>query len=123
MNDCEYCSGSGCVYCRQLPENVEAPEIVEGRRGFTPQEVVEFRFPDKEAAEIMVNYLNRRCSCEIFCPETINICRTDCRCFKKAYKYSYDGGYRIGGFDCNNTKLTMDSNEWHTIIENLRRQI
>lgn len=123
MSDCNYCSGSGCVYCRADPEKVEAPEIVDGRMNFKDGEVCEFVFDERDDAEIMISYLNRRCSFDQFCPEIIQQCKPDCISFKKAYIYPYDGKFKIGGFRCGNPKLTFSIEELNDVLQGLLRQV
>lgn len=112
MKDCDYCSGSGCVCCRPEPEKIEAPKIVEGRMGFSSEEVAEFFFKDEDEADIMVNYLNRRCYLDQTCPLLGSVCKNDCVCFQKAaaafvlkVEFKHNDGYRLYGFTCDNPML------------------
>ena len=112
--DCEMCSGSGCVYCKAELEKVEAPEPVKDRLNFTKDEIGEFFFKDKGEAELMVSYLNSRCSSNHTCPLLRSKCVTDCPCFRKAevsvkrgcVKNNIDianvEGFVISGFRCGN---------------------
>ena len=105
MKDCDYCSGSGCVYCKAEPEKIEAPEPVKGRMNFTPGEVKEFEFKDLDSAQIMADYLNRRCACNQFCPMFGAPCVTDCVCFEKARVGGDSQKARLYGFCCDNPSL------------------
>lgn len=118
---CETCSGSGCVYCRVEPAKVEAPEIVEGRMNFKTGEVLEFIFSDREDADIMASYLNRRCSLDQFCPEINQQCKPDCISFKKAYVYPYGERFKISDFTCDNPKLTIRIEEINDVLQWLLR--
>lgn len=117
MSECEYCSGSGCVYCKAEPEKVEAPKIVEARFNFTEIEVGELFIKDKDEAVIMARYLNSRCSFNRTCPLLRSKCVTDCPCFKEAEVSSRSkceplrpgetvsiesNGFYISGFRCGN---------------------
>lgn len=102
---CEFCSGSGCAYCREDKASIESPEIAEDRKSFTPVEVNEFKFDDQESAQIMADYLNRRCSCNQSCPLIGSVCLTDCVSFQKAKVAAYKDKYRIYDFCCDNPML------------------
>ena len=119
---CDMCGGNGCVYCRGDLENIKAPEIVEGRMNFKRGEIGEFVFNDRDDADIMVSYLNRRCSFDHSCPEICQKCKPDCVSFKESYVYPYDGKFKIGGFECGNPKLmnAMDNSDLKNIIESIR---
>ena len=114
--DCDYCSGSGCVFCKQEPEKVEAPKIVEGRLNFTEEETGEFLFSDEGEADIMARYLNTRCSSSRTCPLLRSKCATDCPCFKKAEVSVQEGceanghidGFIISGFKCGNLMFGLN---------------
>ena len=105
MADCDYCSGSGCVYCKAEPESIEAPETVKGRKSFTPGDVKEFEFTDQDSAQIMADYLNRRCACDQSCPLFRAQCVTDCVCFEKARVGGKPEAYKLYGFCCDNPML------------------
>lgn len=105
MKDCDYCSGSGCAYCRAEPEKIEAPEAVKSRMFFNPAEVKEFQFDDEDSAQIMADYLNRRCSCSQSCPLFGSSCKTDCVCFEKARPCLGNGKFKLYGFCCDNPML------------------
>lgn len=114
MKECDYCSGSGCVFCKAEPEKIEAPEPVKGRLNFTEKETGEFFFRDKDEADIMARYLNSRCSSDRTCPLMGSKCITDCPCFLEAEvsinQHGCDSSgnneeFVISGFRCDNPML------------------
>lgn len=125
MADCEFCSGSGCVYCKTTPDhlttgsNIPEPQApIELATRFSRQEVFNLRFADEECCKDMVKHLNRKCTIDQHCPIARMRCDTSCPAFQEAEFYvDLDAlhrpleRYRIKGFRCDSPMLVRKSNE------------